>query len=423
MDWNDTPEQIAFRTEVRAFIDEHLPDYYRRIAESEPKSGYDAGYDWMADRKSDNPEVHDAAWSWTKALAERGWLAPQWPKEYGGAGLSVWEMMILNQELGSSGAPAVGGQGVTQIGPALIVHGSDEQRATYLPKILAGDIAWCQGYSEPGAGSDLASLQTRATRDGDEYVINGQKIWTSGAHHADAMYLLARTDPSAPKHRGISFLIIDDVNTEGLTIRPLVTAAWGFGPPGKKSHGINETFFEEVRIPAKNIVGDENRGWYVGMTLLDYERANIDGAVRDREALVETIEYAASDDGREQSRINGDVGSATIRADVADQYLSLQVAENLSLRVASMQAAGGVPNYESSVGKLFGSEVHQRLQRLGTRVFGLYANIWDPDHERAPMHARFSYDYIRAIPSTIAGGSSEIQRNIIATRGLGLPRG
>ena len=219
MDWSDSDEQARFRTQVREFVRDRLPDYYRQ--QHANRSGLDGG--WQADRASDDPAVSGAAREWSKALSDQRWVAPNWPEEYGGAGLSVWEQFIFKQEMAEAGGPPVGGQGVTQIGPTVIVHGSEEQKAKYLSGILAGDTAWCQGYSEPGAGSDLASVQARAVRDGDEYVINGQKIWTSNAHNADNMYILVRTDPDAPKHRGISLIIIDDIEEAGVQVRPLAT--------------------------------------------------------------------------------------------------------------------------------------------------------------------------------------------------------
>ena len=290
------------------------------------------------------------------------------------------------------------------------MHGTDEQKASYLPGILSGEVSWAQGYSEPDAGSDLAGLQTRALRDGDEFVVNGQKIWTSGAQFADKLFALVRTDPDAPKHRGISFLLFDDIKSPGLTVRPLISMSW--------KHIFNETFFEDVRVPAQNVVGEENRGWYVGMTLLDYERSSVDSAVNDRVAMEQLMAYVKTDDGSVRNRLH----IPTVRGDLADAWVATEVAANLSLRVASMQGAGLIPNYESSMVKMFGTETMQKLQRTGTRIFGLYANLWDQEHELTPMRARFTHGYVDAIPMTIAGGSSEIQRNIIATRGLGLPR-
>src|SRR5262245_61254999 len=203
MDWNDSPEQAAFRAEVLELIETRLPARYKEQA----AAGELRERAWETDRKSSDPAARQAAMAWHQALSEHGWVAPHWPKEYGGAGLTAMEQFILNQEIARAGAPGVGGSGVSLLGPTLIVHGTDEQKRRYLPPILNAEVTWAQGYSEPGAGSDLASLQTRAVRDGDDFVINGQKIWTSAAHTADAIFALVRTDPEAPKHRGISFLL------------------------------------------------------------------------------------------------------------------------------------------------------------------------------------------------------------------------
>ena len=408
MDWNDTPEQAEFRAKVRDLLANGLPEFYRRMAEEGIDEGFEGG--WTADRKSDDPERRQAAEDWGNAVAERGWFAPHWPEEYGGAGLSPNEQFIFNQEMALAAAPRVGGSGVSLLGPTLIVHGTEEQRAKYLPDILSGDVVWAQGYSEPGSGSDLASLQTRAVRDGDEWVINGQKIWTSGAHHADAIFALTRTDPDAPKHRGISFLLVDDIKTPGLSIRPLINMAW--------EHGFNEVFFEDVRTPASNVVGEVNRGWYVGATLLDFERSNISGAVALQRDLRRMIDYAKEDAREGQANF-----SPPIRHELAERFLETEVGQNFSMRIISMQNAGLIPNYEASVAKMFISESNQRVARTGTKLFGLYSNIWDEEHELAPSRATFTHRYVSTIPSTIAAGSSEIQRNIIATRGLGLPRG
>jgi alkylation response protein AidB-like acyl-CoA dehydrogenase len=398
MDWSDTPEQAAFRAEVRQFIEERLPRHYRE---------HDG--DWERDRKVDDPVARQAADDWTQALVERGWIAPHWSEEYGGAGLSPIEQFIFKQEMTAAKAPAVGGQGVSQVGPTIMVHGTEEQKREHLPKILSGEVAWRQGYSEPGAGSDLASLQTRAIRDGDEYVINGQKIWTSNAHFADWLYVLARTDPDAPKHRGISFLLMDK-NTPGISVRPLVDMSF--------EHYFNETFFEDVRVPVANRVGEENRGWYVGMTLLDYERSNITGAVASRRNLDELVEYVKSPGGQAKAP-----GYGANRLTLADRYIETDVMFNFSFRIISMQERGLIPNHEASVSKLFNSEMAQRIALTGTRVFGLWANFHDKHDERSPMQSRMTHDYLHHVSATIAAGTSEIQRNIIATRGLGLPRG
>jgi len=406
MDWNDSADQAAFRARVRGFITERLPRAYRERADS----GGDEGFlNWYTDRRSDRPEIQTAAKDWADALAEHGWVAPHWPQEYGGAGLTAMEQFIFNEEMARQKAPSIGGSGVIMLGPTIIVHGSPEQKQRYLPKILSGEVAWAQGYSEPGAGSDLGSLQTRAVRDGDEYVVNGQKIWTSGAHAADALFALVRTDPDAPKHRGISFLLIEDIHTPGITVRPLIDMGWG--------HTVNETFFEDVRVPAQNVLGEENRGWYVGMTLLDFERSGIAGAVGQQEEMREILDLIRA--GTHPTTI---ATSPIVRDRIAERYTAIDVSYNLSMRIASMQAAGLVPNYEASMGKMFSSECGQEVHRVALHLFGLYANLW-PGEPLAPLFGAQTHGYVRSVPSTIAGGSSEIQRNIIATRGLGLPRG
>ncbi|MBX7112160.1 MAG: acyl-CoA dehydrogenase family protein [Dehalococcoidia bacterium] len=404
MDWNDSPEQAAFRADAAEFIRSRLPEYYRDSDEVEEEGLFG----WYADRISEDPNARKAAADWASALAERGWVAPHWPKEYGGGGLTTMEQFVLGAEMAKAHAPMVGGSGVLLLGPTLIIHGSDDLKQRVLPKILKGETAYAQGYSEPGAGSDLGSLQTRAVRDGDEYVINGQKIWTSAAHMADALFMLVRTDPDAPKHRGISFFVLEDIKVPGISVRPLIGANWG--------HTVNETFFEDVRVPAANLVGEENRGWYVGMTLLDFERSGISGAIQQQEELDELIDAARSDDRSTLAR------NTSLRARIADRWTETAVSYNFSLRIASMQAAGLVPNYEASMGKMFGSEIGQEIYRTGVRTFGLYSNLWSGD-SLAPLGGKHIHGYVRSIPATIAGGSSEVQRNIIATRGLGLPRG
>ena len=406
MDWSDTPEQAEFRVRVREFIQERLPAYYRG-EEARLRQIKDAEQDWQWEMMHGDADAKAAAQEWSLALAEHGWNAPNWPTEYGGAGLSTMEQFILKQELAAGGAPEVGGaNGIPQIGPTLLVHGTDEQKAKLLPPTLRGDILWAQGYSEPGAGSDLASLQTRAIRDGDEYVINGQKMWTSTAHKSNWLFGMFRTDPDAPKHRGITFMVME-MREPGITVRPIVAMDW--------RHATNETFFEDMRVPVDQVIGEVNRGWYVGMTLLDFERSGIAGAASQRELIRETVE--AINSGSTPTR--GDL----IRGQLAERAIEVEVNNNLAMRIASMQARGVIPNYEASMGKAFTTELGQRLAQTGMRVFGLYANLWDPEDSKAPMNAQHTRNAVGWVVMTIAGGSSEIQRNIIATRGLGLPRG
>ena len=401
MDWRDTPEQAAFRSQVQQLVETRLPARYREQA----AAGAVRERPWETDRKSADPEVRRAAMQWHGALNEHGWVAPHWPKEYGGAGLTSMEQFILNQELARAGAPSVGGSGVSLLGPTLIVHGTDEQKKKYLPPILAAETTWAQGYSEPGAGSDLGSLQTKAARDGDDFVINGQKIWTSAAHTADAIFALVRTDPEAPKHRGISFVMIDDIKTPGISIRPLIDMAGG--------HYFNEVFFDNVRVPATNVVGEVNRGWYVGMTLLDFERSNIGGAVAARRMLRHLIDVIRADDV-----LRDRVASSTLRHELAQRYIETEVMFQYSFRIISMQTRGEIPNYEASTAKLFNSELSQRLAQTAMQCLGLTGNLMS-GHAGSP----FPHAYLGAVPATIRGGTSEVQRNVIATRGLGLPRG
>ncbi len=284
------------------------------------------------------------------------------------------------------------------IGPTLIEHGNEEQKTEHLPKILRGEVIWCQGYSEPGAGSDLASLQTSAARDGDDYVVNGQKIWTTGAQFADWMYMLVRTDPEAPKHRGITYLLAD-MKSPGITVRPLTTMA------GMQS--FNEVFFEDVRVPAANRIGEENRGWYVGTTTLDFERSSIGSSIGVRKALESLLKV--SREGPRVSFANG----VTLRREFVERWIECEVARMLSYRVVSMQVRDLIPNHEASMCKLYSSELQQRIAALSVRLHGMHGGLWN----------RGGTGYVQAVSATIAGGTTEIQKGIIATRGLGLPRG
>jgi alkylation response protein AidB-like acyl-CoA dehydrogenase len=346
---------------------------------------------------------------WRKKLSDKGWIAPAWPKEYGGAGLGVMEQFIMNEEMAVARAPQVGGMGTSMIGPTLIIHGDEAQKKEHLGRILSGEVQWCQGFSEPGSGSDLASLQTRAVRDGDDYVINGQKIWTSAAQYAHWMFMLARTDAEAPKHKGISYFLVD-MKAPGVTVRPLVNLA--------NAAFFSEVFFDNVRVPASNLVGEENRGWYIGTTTLDFERSSIGSSVGMRQLVDALIKFAGEHKKDGQSQI---AREPTLKYELADRLMESQISRMLSYRVVTMQAKGMVPNYEASITKLFASELNQRIARTGMKVTGLYGQLL-AGSEHAPVRGRYGGSYMQTLASTIAGGTSEIQRNIIATRGLGLPR-
>ena len=392
MDFQDTPEQAAWRQEVRTFIENERPREY------DPDKGMQGG---------EERAPRNAPWfkRWQDKLSERGWIAPAWPKEYGGASLGVMEQFIMNEEFAEARVPPSSiGNGVSMLGPTLIAHGSEAQQEEHLGRMLRGEVIWCQGYSEPGSGSDLASLQTRAIRDGDDYVINGQKIWTSGGHLADWGWLAARTDPDAPKHKGISLLMLD-MKSPGISVRPLVNIA--------DQHAFNEVFFEDVRVPVEQRVGEENRGWYHLAVALDFERSGI-AAYSGGRKNVERLTRIAEENPRLVENRPG------IRYELADRMVEVNVGTFLAYRVATMQAQGLLPNHEASASKLFGSELGQRIARTGMHLLGMAGQLRGDS-------SRFDIDqaqnYLYSVSGTIAAGTSEIQRNIMATRGLGLPRG
>ncbi|PWB45669.1 MAG: hypothetical protein C3F10_05070 [Dehalococcoidia bacterium] len=389
MDFRDTPEQATWRNEVRTFLETEKP---KIDPEMNPMEAMRRGGGFMKE--------------WREKLSRKGWVAPAWPKEYGGASLSVMEQFIMNEEFAEARAMNVGGMGTSMIGPTLIIHGNEEQKKEHLGAILRGEVQWCQGYSEPGSGSDLASLQTRAVRDGDDFVLNGQKIWTSGAHTADWMFMLARTDPDAPKHRGITYFLMD-MKSPGVTVRPLINMANG--------HMFNEVFFEDVRVPARNVLGEVNRGWYIGTTTLDFERSSIGNAVGQRQTLEYYMKFW------KDSRGTAATASASTKArdEFADRWIEAATAKMLSYRVITIQAEGRVPNHEASIAKLFNTELSQRIARSAMKMIGTSAQLMGPE---APMKGRAPASYVQTVSSTIAGGTSEVQRNIVATRGLGLPR-
>jgi alkylation response protein AidB-like acyl-CoA dehydrogenase len=386
-----SPDQETFRERVRQFIQAN----------------------WTPPPATARPGDHvtnEAEREYETRLARHGWLTMAWPKEYGGLGASHMEQLIFREESGYSGAPGGGGQGISMVGPCLMVHGSDEQRRYHLPKIASGEVHWGQGFSEPGSGSDLASLQTRAVRDGDDFVINGQKIWTSGAHHAEWFHVLTRTNPDAPKHRGISYFLVD-AKSAGITVRPLINMLG--------DHEFNEVFFEDVRVPAANMMGEENRGWYVATTLLDFERSGVNWSASGRRQIGELTAYAKSTRGA-KGRVIDDPG---VRNGLANLRIEVEVSRLLSYQVVWMQSQGKIPNYEASMSKAYGSELGQRVANFGMKLIGLNSQRIDANDAGAPLRGAFGRAYMRTVPGTIAAGTSEVQRNIIATRGLGLPRG
>jgi alkylation response protein AidB-like acyl-CoA dehydrogenase len=391
MEFRDSPEDAAFRAEVREFLRTELPADLR--AADDAILGVGIGED---ERERD----------WLRTLAKRGWVAPAWPKEYGGAGLSPMQQFVFNEEIARAGAPRPNFLAIGLAGPTIIVHGTEEQKREHLSGILSGETFWCQGFSEPEAGSDLASLQTRAVQDGDDFIISGQKIWTSGAHRSQRMMLLARTDADAPKHKGVSYFLLD-MKSPGVTVRPLTNLA--------DTPSFNEVFFDNVRVPRKDLLGELNRGWYVATTTLDFERSGIISAVSLQRLVREIAAYARAHGRRDEA-------AHSVRMELADRAIETEVAIVLSYRVATMQAKGLVPNQEASITKLYGSELAQRIARTAVKVAGLYGQLREGS-ACAADGGRMGALYRISVGSTIAGGTSDIQRTVIAQRGLGLPRG
>jgi alkylation response protein AidB-like acyl-CoA dehydrogenase len=387
MDYRDSGQEQAWRGEVRDFIQANAPDEYR-IHRRPAVDSYGRGDETFQ--------------GWRQAVADRGWLAAHWPKEYGGASMSVMEQFVMKEEFALAGAPHPGGRGVEMVGPTIILHGSEEQKRDLLKPILTGEHIYAQGFSEPGAGSDLASVQLRAVRDGDDYVLTGQKIWTSNATTCNWIFLLARTDPNAPKHKGISYFVMP-MDLPGITVRPIIDMVDG--------HDLCETFYEEVRVPASLRIGEENRGWYIAMTTLDFERSGIAGAVALQQRMLGLRKHLGG-------RLTDDQ-----RGLFADLYISSEVARQMAYQVASLQDRGKVPNYEASMVKLFSSELTRRFDTAAVTFFGLQGQLYRDSNGHEVEEGRVARALSGSIPTTIAGGTSEVQRGIIATRGLGLPRG
>ena len=377
-----SPEQATFQTEVNTFA----------------SNEWDSTGPGRSDPEED--EYFQRSQVFRRKLAGRGWHTLAWPTEWGGLGASPVQQAIYNETMAYYGAPSID-MGVDRIGPTIMLVGNEEQKREHLPPIVDGSVNWCQGFSEPNAGSDLAGLTTRAVEDGDDFVVSGQKIWTSGAHRADWMLLLARTDPDAPKHRGISVFLLP-MGTPGISIRPLRNLAGG--------HGFNEVFFDNVRISKANLLGERNRGWYTAATTLDFERSGIGRIAPGRRILERLIADARSGalTPRPQQRLR-----------LGEFWIEYEIGRTLSYRVAWLQEVGKIPNYEASISKAFGSEFQQRLSQFAMNAIGMPA-LQFGEQSPASLWSRF---YLSCVSLTIAGGTSEIQRNIVATRGLGLPRG
>ncbi len=390
----------AFRVEVRDWLEENCPPSMRTPmpADESPGGGRRAVYK--------NPETK----VWMDRMAERGFTVPMWPKEYGGAGLSKEENLVLGEELRRINArPAHVGMGISMIGPALLEFGTEEQKQQHLPKIARGEIWWCQGYSEPGAGSDLASLRTSAVEDGDEYVINGQKIWTSGADHADWIFCLVRTDPAAPKHDGITFVLFD-MDQPGVTVKPILLIS-GLSP-------FCETFFDNARASKSQVVSVPGKGWTVAKRLLQYERTMIGGigGGSQKQATLEELaaDYVGLQDGR--------IADAALREKVLRHRMNDRAYSFAIKRSVEETASGKAPGAESSMFKYYGTEQNKNryelmLDMMGTRSLGTVLD----SNPFAPNELDTTRGWLRSKANSIEGGTSEVQLNIIAKRVLGLP--
>ncbi|MGK2964520.1 MAG: acyl-CoA dehydrogenase family protein [Tepidiformaceae bacterium] len=384
------PEIESFRQEVQQFIAKEL------LPENERPDAGVPGAEAAAEYKAYTQDFQ-------RKLAQNHWLAMAWPKEFGGGGASHMHQLAYNEEMAYAGAPSTN-MGIAWVGPALMLYGTQEQKDHFIPRITNVDDWWCTLYSEPGSGSDLASLQTRAVRDGDDYVINGQKIWTSTGHQADWGWLAARTDPDAPKHKGISMFLMD-MKSAGVTIRPLVNMA------GR--HEFNEVFFEDVRVPATQLVGEENRGWYHLAVALDFERSSIQLSGAGRRQLDKISSIIKANPQLLEGR-------PAMRSELTDRHIELSVSTLLAYQIAALQQRGIVPNKEASVNKNFGAELGQRIAHTRLRLLGTAGLLRSGSKHQIYDAAT---PYLAAVSGTIGGGTSEINRNIIATRGLGLPRG
>jgi len=398
MDLNYSAEDRAFRDDIKDFIASELPDDLRDKVRLGLKI------------------KRDDTVRWQKILNAKGWVAPEWPEEFGGNDWSVVQRYIFKEELTGGHAPELVGQGPRMVGPVIYTFGDDAQKARYLDRILAADDIWCQGYSEPGSGSDLASLQTRAVLDGDRYIVNGTKMWTSHAHYADMMFCLCRTDPDVKFQEGISFLLID-MTSPGVEVKPV--------PLMEGTHHVNMVYLTDVEVPVENRVGEENRGWTYAKYLLRHERTGIArvGISKSQLAKLKKIAAVESKDGAAL------IDDPDFRREIALAEMSLKALEISELRALMATAKGDAPGAEASTLKIRGTEVQQRLFELLMKTVGYYAQ---PDIDEAreygwnepPIGSDYSMtlgaNYFVSRRASIVGGTNEIQRNIISKMVLGL---
>jgi acyl-CoA dehydrogenase len=390
---------LAFRDEVRRFLDENLTADLR-------EAGRKTGGVF-----TDPP----ATASWHKALFDKGWIAPAWPREYGGPGWTEMQRYIFASECAAAHAPILAPFGTTMCGPVLMKFGTPAQKAFYLPRILSGEDYWCQGYSEPGSGSDLASLQMKAVRDGDHYVLNGTKIWTTHAHFANRMFCLVRTSNAGKPQEGITFLLLE-TKTPGFTVRPIITIAG--------DHEVNQCFFDNVRVPVENRVGEEGQGWTIAKYLLEFERGAVFAA--GLKAKLAAVRHASTVERSQGAELSQDQAFMQRLAAIEIELESLMMTEH---RVMSRLSQGQNPGAASSMIKAHGSELSQRITELGIEALAFRASAFEPEARKqgsnldplTPAHGLvFMPQYLNTRAATIYGGSSEVQRNIMAKLVLGM---
>ena len=395
MDLNLTPEELRFRDEFRAWLEANIPAEWAAYQEQHESSR----------------ERFDFLRAWQKKMYEAGWTGISWPKEFGGRGASLIQQTIFIQEMARAGAPPlINVLGLSLLGPTLIAYGTEAQKQRFLSNILSADEIWCQGYSEPNAGSDLAALRTEAVLDGEHFVVNGQKTWTSFGHYADWCFAVVRTDPDLPKHKGLTYLLVD-MHSPGVSVRPLKQMTGEFE--------FNEVIFQDVRVPLENVVGKVNGGWEIAIATLMFERGTLGASLqitfkRQIERLIEL--------SRTLKR-NGGVAAddPLIRQKLAQIYTEIEVFRLNQMRTLTRMSKTGVPGAEGSIQKIFWSEMNQRMQQVAMEILGPYGQLTN-ESDYSIDHGQWAHAYLRSRGNTIEAGTSEIQRNIIGHFVLGLPK-
>lgn len=397
MDLAFSAEDLAFQREVRTFIAENYP--------ADIKARFDAGLE---------PHKEDFV-RWQKILHAKGWVAPAWPKEYGGTGWTATQKYIFQEELGAANTPGIIPFGLSMVGPVIYTFATEEQKKRFLPGILSSDVWWCQGYSEPGSGSDLASLKTKAVRQGDKYIVNGSKTWTTMAQWADWIFCLVRTDSSVKQQEGISFLLFD-MKSPGVTVRPIITMDGG--------HEVNECFFDNVEVPVENLIGQEGMGWTYAKFLLGHERSGIAAVARSKRGIAKLKQIANTElsDGAPL------IEDPDYRRKLAELEIDLTALEYTELRTLARESQGKGPGPESSILKIKGTEIQQAITEMAVEAAGYYAMAFNRramDGANEPIigpaaTAFAAPSYFNMRKTSIYGGSNEIQKNIIAKMVLGL---